>query len=71
MIAKPRTITWERPAQGYMLCTAEQDEFRVSLALSDLSRELDHRGSDAAVADIEAQCNALLDYQIKGTHGRP
>lgn len=65
MIARPRTTTWTRPeGQGYMLCTVEQDEFTVSLALSDLSRTLDARGEDAAIADIEAQCNSLLNYTI-------
>lgn len=70
MIARPRTVTW-MPQNGYMLCTVEQDEFTVSLALSDLSKSLDPRGADAAIQSIEDQCVALLERQIKEAHGRP
>ncbi|QVE65533.1 hypothetical protein [Ralstonia phage vB_RsoP_BMB50] len=70
MIAKPRTVTWT-PHPGYMLCTVEQDEFSVSLALSELSASLYRNGTEAAMKELEAQCEALLDRQIKDAHDRP
>lgn len=71
MIAKPRTITWITEPAGYMLCTVEQDEYEVSLALSQLSMQLNARGAEAAMKDIEEQCIALIDRQIKESHDRP
>lgn len=70
MIARPRTVTW-MPQNGYLLCTVEQDEFTVSLALSDLSKALDERGAEAAMRSIEDQCVALLERQIKEANDRP
>lgn len=70
MIARPRTVTW-MPQNGYLLCTVEQDEFTVSLALSDLSKALDERGAADAMQSIEDQCVALLERQIKEANDRP
>lgn len=70
MIGKPRTTTWTTHP-GYLLCTVEQDEFVVSLALSELSASLHRNGPEAAMKELEAQCEALLDRQIKEAHDRP
>ena len=71
MIAKPRTVTWITEPAGYLLCTVEQDEYEVSLALSQLSMQLNANGAEAAMKDIEMQCHALVDRMIKETNDRP